>query len=624
MSSAAALMAGKTRVHELAKELGVTSKEILTRLNEEGEFIKSASSTVEAPVARRLREFFARQPPSKRQRRPATVGRVSAEPSDLGPRSHREGNQRSRKQLTKDQTARIRADFCTAYAAENRGEAINSFYLKYEMGYRVSRATLREVVAVERRRLAAQDAARRPSHNQGATAKQQQGIPTEPTIPKAATSSTRAQTAEPVDGGAGRSSRPRKRVGGLAPLEADLNVAGIADLVAGEHLGTSDRGGAVTDLQAFDPMRPDGYGYLAWRCALHRRSDAAPMRTPGNDLAAIAQVVEIDKQLLGRIGDGSGAFLDHPQLAKRLIDNDFRDLFDSQDIGRSAADELRRVRAADGFLSRAVLLTIAAPDHAEHLWDMVDRIRPPAPDQLIETTSPLITAIGRLNSHIVAVERLLSADDAALENFFRRSLEDLIALQAGRFDFLRAIHALGSSGTARQEINALPFAVLPQGESLRRFLNGVRSAGHYRGYHVDVKRLNVLVALTDYFGVNRCDWFEGSGSSRGVDNHYLILAIRSTHDSGQDAVAVSPVTGEHATYVVRHECTEADWATIFTGPKIEARRRGARRLFFTAPGHGTDQYEAMRDKIITLLECDPRDFRKHLVFDEDSDRYRIA
>jgi translation initiation factor IF-2 len=42
----------------LAKELGVTSKEVLARLNDQGEFVKSASSTVEAPVARRLRESF--------------------------------------------------------------------------------------------------------------------------------------------------------------------------------------------------------------------------------------------------------------------------------------------------------------------------------------------------------------------------------------------------------------------------------------------------------------------------------------------------------------------------------------------------------------------------------------
>src|ERR1700693_1206310 len=52
------VVAGKARVHELAKELGVTSKEVLARLNDQGEFVKSASSTVEAPVARRLRASF--------------------------------------------------------------------------------------------------------------------------------------------------------------------------------------------------------------------------------------------------------------------------------------------------------------------------------------------------------------------------------------------------------------------------------------------------------------------------------------------------------------------------------------------------------------------------------------
>jgi translation initiation factor IF-2 len=57
-------VAGKARVHELAKELGVTSKQVLARLNEQGEFVKSASSTVEAPVARRLRESFGGSKPA--------------------------------------------------------------------------------------------------------------------------------------------------------------------------------------------------------------------------------------------------------------------------------------------------------------------------------------------------------------------------------------------------------------------------------------------------------------------------------------------------------------------------------------------------------------------------------
>ncbi|MFC9789944.1 translation initiation factor IF-2 [Rhodococcus sp. NPDC127528] len=76
-------MAGKARVHELAKELGVTSKELLARLKEQGEFVKSASSTVEAPVARRLRESF----PSAKSSAPAAEATSTAPaPKPGGPR----------------------------------------------------------------------------------------------------------------------------------------------------------------------------------------------------------------------------------------------------------------------------------------------------------------------------------------------------------------------------------------------------------------------------------------------------------------------------------------------------------------------------------------------------------
>ncbi|MFW6092256.1 MAG: translation initiation factor IF-2 N-terminal domain-containing protein, partial [Actinomycetota bacterium] len=54
----------KVRVYELAKEFGVESKVVLAKLGDLGEFVRSASSTVEAPVVRKLREAFAEAPPS--------------------------------------------------------------------------------------------------------------------------------------------------------------------------------------------------------------------------------------------------------------------------------------------------------------------------------------------------------------------------------------------------------------------------------------------------------------------------------------------------------------------------------------------------------------------------------
>ena len=48
----------KVRVHELAKQLGMESKVVLAKLQEMGEFVRSASSTIEAPVARKLIEQY--------------------------------------------------------------------------------------------------------------------------------------------------------------------------------------------------------------------------------------------------------------------------------------------------------------------------------------------------------------------------------------------------------------------------------------------------------------------------------------------------------------------------------------------------------------------------------------
>jgi hypothetical protein len=47
------------RVHELARELGWTSGQLLDELRQRGEFVKSASSVLEAPVVRAIRVDFA-------------------------------------------------------------------------------------------------------------------------------------------------------------------------------------------------------------------------------------------------------------------------------------------------------------------------------------------------------------------------------------------------------------------------------------------------------------------------------------------------------------------------------------------------------------------------------------
>ena len=73
----------KARVYELAKELGVDSKTVLNKLEAMGEFVKSASSTVEPPVARKLRNAFASnaQGNASESKKPAAPAKKPAAPA---------------------------------------------------------------------------------------------------------------------------------------------------------------------------------------------------------------------------------------------------------------------------------------------------------------------------------------------------------------------------------------------------------------------------------------------------------------------------------------------------------------------------------------------------------------
>ncbi len=75
----------KVRVYELAKELGYDSKTVLATLQDMGEFVRSASSTIEPPVARRLKEALppAEPKPAKKAAKKATKKAAAAEPETL-------------------------------------------------------------------------------------------------------------------------------------------------------------------------------------------------------------------------------------------------------------------------------------------------------------------------------------------------------------------------------------------------------------------------------------------------------------------------------------------------------------------------------------------------------------
>lgn len=212
-------MGGKARVHELAKELGVTSKELLAKLKEQGEYVKSASSTVERPAAERLRAHFGNRQPSGHQRcqnddqQSPGSGRRGQRTVLITP-PHKINPPAPPPQFTESQLADLRRDYRQAYAAKEFGPAITEVLTKYQQLYRVPRSALREAMTEDKRRNVAVYTALRLSRNPEKLARPrrtlQQSVPAkrreEP--PRAHVPQPQTPTRDP---------RPRTRRAGLPP-----------------------------------------------------------------------------------------------------------------------------------------------------------------------------------------------------------------------------------------------------------------------------------------------------------------------------------------------------------------------------------------------------------------------
>jgi hypothetical protein len=618
---------GKARVHMLAKELRVPAKTVLQWLTEHGEFVKSASSTVSAPVARRLREGFdewaqgkgdvrrgpdTAPPPAPkvgvaRPAKPERSARIAAPPRP-------NPSQRIRG-LTPKQEAAICKSFRQAYRSGNHDWAtLDKLYLEYEVKYRVSRRIVRNVVTTDGRLHPAEyRTPQRPPTGARRSAAPLAATPATPRTPGGArpVPPTPAPAGKPVERG-----RPRPRTGDLPPVRGVASPDSVADLIMALDPSLTDRDEIIACVGDFTPDAEGNYGYLAWRySAAHRRTcPTLATRTAHHDLAIMAQVVEAETDLLNQFIRAPGNVLEQPALVQRMLDTKYASLSDAGDFGSSAADELRRVRARDKYLREALMLTVADPGGDQRLWNRLRRLQPPAPEKLVDTDHKLDAAIARLADLYADTEKLLTAAEMPLDGYFAASQHHLHALHAGRYEFLRQFRDIEPSAArkSRRAIEALPFEVLPRGEKLWAFLDRIRRSGLYRGYVADDQRIAVLEDIEKHFGADRCEWHEGTESSGGVNNQYLILTIKADNGFGEHAVAISPLAGLHATFVVRADCVDTPWRAVFIKSKSEAVALGALRFKFTAPDGGLDPYRAMGDKVIAILEGPRGDYLKRL------------
>lgn len=365
------------------------------------------------------------------------------------------------------------------------------------------------------------------------------------------------------------------------------------------------------------------FGYLSWRFAdFSTRPGHSPDRSPADTVEILSSIVREDKELIARIENEYGNFLEgSSRLAQRAIDLEFERI-DLDDSWHSGDGALRRSRASMRFLRKAVVLTLASGDYPDRLLPMLNQLKPPAAVQFNDALPRNVTvAVTNLRRMATLVQELFDGDEVQLETLCERGCTELLALKGGHFDFLTDQAVTPVADQADPAVaGQLPFVILPPGERIQSIVGDLRKSALYRQHEVDFGRIKVLTDLSEMIGPQHCSLYSGIFPSSGRDNGYMVLVI-AFEDYGEDAVAVSPWKNEHATYVVRQ--SEVPWQSVLSRTKDEAIQLGARRLHFKPnPEHGMDQHEAMREKILALLSCDPDEFETGaLHFDPYLNRY---
>ena len=80
-------MSEKVRVHEIAKELGIDSKEVVVKASEMGLVVKSASSSVSMEDAEKIANFIINGAPAPKPATPKVTVKKAAKKEDEAPKS---------------------------------------------------------------------------------------------------------------------------------------------------------------------------------------------------------------------------------------------------------------------------------------------------------------------------------------------------------------------------------------------------------------------------------------------------------------------------------------------------------------------------------------------------------
>ncbi|MGW5148233.1 putative dsRNA-binding protein [Rhodococcus koreensis] len=380
----------------------------------------------------------------------------------------------------------------------------------------------------------------------------------------------------------------------------------------------------------------DQVGYLA---SCYHHLSPSTVRNAGTAAAVVRVVAELARDTAARVDtlvNRYGVFFDDPEIAARAIRAEDHRL--ANYLRETTDRPARRLHAVTEAARTTLPLAFAfATAENEVLTTVDDRL-----DTLIDHSRDLLHGADRygddpeLASEIdqaqAVYQQVRQFRTGGPERWQQASLisrTQLASVHARRFDTVLANQVPRRPDPTAKRAR-LTFEVLPGGTS-RDFVTE-RQRAHERQHPrtlptLDPRRTDILDELAGHYGPARCTFYRGFATQgqlyeigENITEDYLILVI--DRGRGEDAIAISPAAGRHATYLLRHDVTERPWNEVFAHPKLDAKDLGAKRLVFR-DRFPLDQYLSMREKARALLDCRPQLFHGRLVYQPERFTYSV-
>lgn len=380
----------------------------------------------------------------------------------------------------------------------------------------------------------------------------------------------------------------------------------------------------------------DQVGYLA---SCYRHLSPSTVRNAGTAAAVVRVVADLARDTAERVDtlvNRYGVFFDDPEIAARAIRaEDHRLANYLRDTNDRPARRLHAVTEA----ARTVLPLAFAFDTAENevLTTVADRLATLIDhsrdllhgDDRYGGDSELASEIDQAQTVYQQVRQFRTGGPERWQQASLISRVQLASVHARRFDTVLAKQVPRRPDPTAKRAR-LTFEVLPGGTS-RDFVTE-RQRAHERQHPrtlptLDPRRTDILDELAGHYGPAQCTFYRGFATQgqlyeigENITEDYLILVI--DRGRGEDAIAISPAAGRHATYLLRHDVTERPWNEVFAHPKLDAKDLGAKRLVFR-DRFPLDQYRSMREKARALLDCRPQHFHSRLVYQPERCTYSV-